>query len=97
MSPLPNDGSCYLVFAPGTTECWQRVRAGASPTPGRCNTCAQLRGYVTFWCKSADARAHFGTSIPGRENCLFWKEPPQDGPPVAAWWRALLFGPVEAQ
>lgn len=87
---LSDDGSCYLVFKPDSTECWLRVRFGTVPTPGRCNTCAYLHGWVTLWCQSSEAIDQFGTNIPGRENCPFWKEPPQDGPPLVPVWRLLL-------
>lgn len=90
---LPNDGSCYLAFRPDSSECWLRVRFGHVPTPGRCNTCAYLHGHVTLWCKSPEALETFGTNFPGRENCQFWKEPPQDGPALVPIWQLLLFGP----
>lgn len=63
------------------------VRIIGEPNAERksCYDCHHCKASVTWWCKSKEARAYFGTGIPGREKCQFWK-----AAKPARWYHHLI-------
>lgn len=52
----------------------QVLRSGTPNEESRnCTDCFHLRAAVSWWCKNEEAIKAFGTRIPGRSNCQFWK------------------------
>ena len=49
------------------------LRRGDHDPDRRCSDCAHMRGYVSWWCTSPEAKEYRGTSIPGVCECPFWK------------------------
>lgn len=58
-----------------TSEGFEVRWTGGELHQGQCSDCGWLIGYVTWWCGNQEAVKAFGTSIPGRRGCRYWKAP----------------------
>lgn len=48
------------------------TRSIPDTTQRRCYDCRHLRGAISLWCISPEARRARGTAIPGVRECSYW-------------------------